>query len=72
MEVNVGDIRFYRQRWQAVDEIERQELRALSVLDCWKQLNIIVQLGLGLGLERKEDDEELAVFRRWAKLKGSI
>ena len=29
--MEVGDIRFYRERWKAVEEIERQELRAMTL-----------------------------------------
>jgi hypothetical protein len=64
------DIKFYRDRWKAVEEIERQELRALPIEGHWKQLNSIVRLGRGLGFRQEGDDGEMQVFLRWARLKG--
>jgi hypothetical protein len=67
--MDVGDIKFYRERWKAVEEIERQELRAMSMEQHWKQLNAIIRRGIRLGISRGDDDGEMEVFRRWAKLK---
>jgi hypothetical protein len=64
------DIKFYRERWKAVEGIERQELRAMPLEKHWQQLNSIARLGFGLGFKR-EDDDEMQVFLRWAKLKGT-
>lgn len=69
--MNAADLRSYRQRWQAVEEIERQELRAASMEKHWKQLNAIICLGIGLGLSRDDDEDEMPVYQRWAKLKGA-
>ncbi len=69
--MDVGDIRFYKERWKAVEEIERRELRAASIQDNWRHLNAIIGRGLALGLKRGNDDGEMQVFERWAKLKGS-
>ncbi len=69
--VNEQDIKLYRDRWKAVEEVERQELRAMSIEKHWKQLNTIARLGLELGLERK-DEGEMQVFLRWARLRGAI
>jgi hypothetical protein len=66
------DIKLYRDRWKAVEEIERQELRAMSIEKHWKQLNTIARLGLGLGFKREDDDGEMQVFLIWAKLKGTV
>jgi hypothetical protein len=58
----------YRARWLAVAEIERQELQA-STLDLrWRQLNAVICLAIGLGIN-KPADNEIEVFQRWAKLK---
>ena len=69
--MNVGDIRFYKERWKAVEEFERQELRAATVAQNWRQLNAMIGRGLKLGLARGDDDGEMEIFRRWARLKGS-
>jgi len=64
------DIKMYRERWKAVEEIERQELRAMSLDEHWKQINTLFQFALGVGLKRGDDDGEKDVFLRWAKLKA--
>ncbi len=65
------DIKMYRERWKAVEEIERQELRAMSVEKHWKQINTLIRFALENGLMRGNDDNEMEVFFRWAKLKGA-
>lgn len=69
--MDVGDVRFYKDRWKAVEEIERQELRAASVQKNWARLNAILRRGIGLGLKRGDDDGEMQVFERWARLKAA-
>ncbi len=66
-----SDIKLYHNRWKAVEEIERQELRAMSLEEHWRQINSLIQFALGLGLSRGDDDGEMDVFFRWAKLKGN-
>jgi len=42
--MNQEEIRFHlRGRWKAVEEIERQELRAMSLEEHWQKLNAIVR-----------------------------
>lgn len=65
------DMKFYRERWKAVEEIERQELRAMSIEKHWKQINNLVRFAIESGLTRGNDDGEIEVFLRWAKLKGA-
>lgn len=65
------DIKSYRERWKAVEEIERRELRAMSVETHWKQINTLIRFALENGLTRGDDDQEMEVFSRWAKLKGA-
>ncbi len=67
--MDVGDIRFYCERWKAVEEIERQELRAASMEKRWQQINAIWRLAKGLGFSFEPDESEMVVFARWAKLK---
>lgn len=71
LRMDVGDIRFYEERWKAVEQIERQELRASTVQSNWRHLNAIMRLAIGLNFRRDDDDDELAVFQRWARLKGA-
>ncbi len=69
--MQVGNIRLYKDRWKAVEEIERQELRALTPKRNWKKLNAIVRFALGTGMEIKRDNSEMEVFSRWSKLKST-
>jgi hypothetical protein len=69
--MEVGDIRFYKERWKAVEEIERQELRAMSLEEHWRKLNAIVRFAIETGMTRDDNDGEMEVFLRWAKLKGA-
>jgi hypothetical protein len=64
------DMKFYRERWKAVEEIERQELRAMSIKKHWQQINNLARFALRNGWLRG-DDGEMEVFLRWAKLKGA-
>lgn len=68
--MNAEDAKFYRERWKAVEEIERQELRALSMEQRWQQINALAQFAMQHGLKRN-DDGEMEVFKIWAKLKGA-
>ncbi len=65
------DIKNYRERWKAVEEIERQELRAMSIESHWKQINELIRFAIEHGLTRGDDDGEMDVFLRWARLRGS-
>ena len=66
-------VREFRERWQAVAAVEIEEQRTASIELRWQQLNAILRLAVGLGVplvKPGEDEEENAVRRRWAKLKG--
>ena len=69
--MNADDVKFYRERWKAVEEIERQELRALSMEQRWEQINALARLAIQLGVKRDDDDGEMDVLKIWAKLKGA-
>lgn len=69
--MNREEIRYHlRGRWKEIEEIERRELRAMSMETRLKQMNEIWKLGKGLGFSAIGDESEFEVFRRWAKLKG--
>ncbi|MEO8355531.1 MAG: hypothetical protein ABI621_06435 [Chloroflexota bacterium] len=67
--MDVGDIRLYKERWKAVEEIERQELRALTPRRNWKHLNSIMRRAKRLGIPHGSNDGEIEVFERWAKIR---
>jgi hypothetical protein len=66
-----SELQFYRDRWKAVEEVERQELRAMTFEKHWKQINVLARFALENGLIRNDDDGEMEVFLRWARLKGA-
>ena len=67
--MEVGDIRLYKARWKAVEEIKQQELRAMTLEEHWQKLNAIARFAIELGMEKEQDDSEMEVFLRWAVLK---
>lgn len=70
--MNAEEMRFHlRDRWKAVEEIERQELRAMSLEEHWRKLNAIARFAIEAGMTRNGDDGEMEIFQRWAKLKAS-
>jgi hypothetical protein len=68
--MDVGDIRFYKERWKAVEEIERQELRAMTLEEHWRKLNAIVRFAIETDMKRDHDDGEMEIILRWAKIKA--
>jgi len=64
-------MRQFREHWQAVAAIEREEQREASVALRWQQLNAILRLAMGLELPLRERLDEEAVRQRWVKLKGA-
>jgi hypothetical protein len=68
--MNTDEVRFLlRDRWKAVEEIERQELRASTIQENWTQLNLIMRRAIRLHLLHESDSSEMEVFQRWEKLK---
>jgi uncharacterized protein YacL (UPF0231 family) len=68
--MNKDELRFHlRGRWKAVEEIERQELRASTIRQNWIKLNQIMLRANRLSLSRHEKEDEMDVFVRWARLK---
>ena len=60
--MEVGNIRLYKDRWKAVEEIEKQELRAMTLEQHWRKLNAIARFAIEMGVEKKQDDSEMEVF----------
>ncbi|HXQ38349.1 MAG TPA: hypothetical protein VN843_30395 [Anaerolineales bacterium] len=54
------DIKFYRERWKAVEEIERQGIA---------RHNLIGRLLISLGIKSDNDVDQMQIILRWAKLK---
>jgi len=41
----------------------------MSADEHWRKLNAIVRFAIETGMKRDDDDGEMEVFQRWAKLK---
>ena len=66
-----SEIKAYRERWKALEEVERGEQRSSSIALRWKQLNSILCLAIGLGLPMEiPDSQDELVRQRWVRLKG--
>ncbi|MCC6444937.1 MAG: hypothetical protein IT210_15965 [Armatimonadetes bacterium] len=65
-------LKAYRDRWTAVEEIERREIREASIEWRWQQVNRLYSLATALGLmpDRPEEDQEI-ILHRWDKLRAS-
>jgi hypothetical protein len=63
------DPKSYRERWKAVEEFEREELRSLSMETRLQQMITIWRMAAGLGFSFETDPSEMDVFARWAMLK---
>ena len=61
-------LKAYLARWQAVEEVERQELQTATMELRWQQLNAVIGIAIGLGIYESADDET-EVYQRWAILK---
>jgi hypothetical protein len=69
--MNADEIRFHlRDRWRAVEEIEREELRALTLEQNWRTLNSIVRFAIETGMKGDDHGGEMEVFVRWTKIKA--
>ena len=68
--MEVGDMRLYKERWKAVEEIERQELRAMTPEQHWQKLNAIVRFAIETDMAMESNDGEMEVWLRWTKLKA--
>lgn len=62
-------LKYYRDRWEAVEEIEREENRRSSIQERWMKLNALLLIAEGLNLT--DDEIDMEVINRWAKLKGA-
>ena len=63
------DIKMYRERWKAVEQFEREELRSLTMESRLQQMITIWRMAVGLGFSVEPDKSETEVFARRAKLK---
>lgn len=66
-------IKEYKARWEAVAEIERTELCALTIEQRWRQLTLLfrfAQQASKVQITTQEGQEIIEVRERWNKLKA--
>lgn len=65
-------VNFYRNRWLAVEQIEREEQQNSTLMMRWEKLNGLMRMARSLNLsdnlETPLDDE----WRRWSELKQMV
>lgn len=64
----------YKARWEAVAEVERAELRALTLEQRWQQLTLLFRFAQQVSKVRvaaQEDQDVTEVRDRWNKLKAA-
>ncbi len=68
--MDVELVRFYRNRWKAVEKIEIEESRNASFEQQWQRFVGILQLARTMGLSLVPDQaEEEVVYLRWSRIK---
>lgn len=71
---DVKAIKEYKARWEAVAEIERAELRALTLEQRWRQLTLLFRFAQQVSkvqLTAQEGQDVIEVRERWNKLKAA-
>ena len=61
--MDVGDIRFYKERWKAVEEIERWGIVT-------RPHRPVERILIVLGIKRDKVVDKMQIILRWAKMKG--
>jgi hypothetical protein len=70
MTLKKQDLQAYRERWQAVAEVETRESQQASIAQRWRQFNAILRMAVALELTMPQDDigEIIAIRQRWQRL----
>jgi len=74
MKMEKQNLQAFRERWQAVVEIEQSELQQMSIEQRWRQFNAILRMAVALELTLPQDDlAEIVVIRqRWQRLQEAL
>ena len=59
----------FRNRWDAVAQVEKEEAQQTTLEDRWRQLNAIFRMAIDLDLVKSSNDSKLEIYSRWVKLK---
>lgn len=69
--VTRAELEAYRARWQAVNQLEIEEMRRTPISLRLKQANVLFRLAQSMRLHHAMDDPEIERVRaRWVKLKA--
>ena len=61
----------YRERWQAVAQVEQAEQQVATFEERWQQLNSLLRLARSLGLQPSEDEPLFdPAHQRWNRLRS--
>jgi hypothetical protein len=66
------DAAAWRARWDAVRRFEREELRAMSVEEKWRQFGALFAAAHELGMAEALEEEERTSRERWARLREAL
>ena len=69
--MNKSQVEQFRNRWQAVEAIQLEEMRSATLELRWRQLNAAYGMGSSLQLSSGHSDEA-QVYQRWAKLNENV
>lgn len=74
MTMEKQQLQAFRERWQAVAEVERAELQQMSIEQRWRQFNAILQMAAALELTLPQEDigEIIAMRQRWQRLQEKL
>jgi hypothetical protein len=67
--MKASEARAYVQRWQAVEQLRLEKRRAATIQDNWRQLNLIRQRAIDLGLQPSVRNDRKSFHSLWAELK---
>lgn len=60
----------YQNRWQILTDHHKQEVRQMSMVERWQQLNALRRMAAELGLQPDPTDGQAElVYERWNKIK---
>jgi len=65
------EMRIYKARWEALDAVRNEELKAATYEDRWLKLNYAYGLGKALGF-KQDQTSEMEIYLRWAKIKDRL
>ncbi len=70
MALNQEVMRSYLQRWEAVNEIEKNEQRDASLTDRWQKMNSLLQMARTLDLSLNADEKGSEPWQPWNRLRA--